>query len=157
MREETVRSLLLVDADANERRLVSAIASRAGWSVVGAADAETATGLLQGPHGREVRAAILSSWTDSDGPTIVSALRAASADLPIIVLADGGSVALAADAMRAGASDYLAKPVAPERMLEALNAQADRRRAGGRNRSDRVGGWRFGHRQRENRCAAHQA
>ena len=58
MREEVVlRSLLLVDADANERRQLSAVASRAGWSIVGAADAETAVGLLQGPHGREVRAA----------------------------------------------------------------------------------------------------
>ncbi len=131
MREDSVRSLLLVDADANERRLVSAIASRAGWSVIGAACAESAAGLMQGPHGREVRAAILSSWTDSDGPTIVAALRQSSADLPIIVLADGGSVALAVGAMRAGASDYLAKPVAPERLLEALNAQGDRRRAGG--------------------------
>jgi len=52
MREEVVlRSLLLVDADANERRQLSAVASRAGWSIVGAADAETAVGLLQGPHG----------------------------------------------------------------------------------------------------------
>jgi DNA-binding NtrC family response regulator len=33
--------------------------------------------------------------------------------------------------MRAGASDYLAKPIAPERLLEALTAHADRRRATG--------------------------
>ena len=60
MREEVVlRSVLLVDADANERRQLSAIASRAGWSTVGADCAETAAAILQGPHGREVRAAIL--------------------------------------------------------------------------------------------------
>ena len=34
MRDDTIRSLLLVDADPGERRLVSAIAARAGWSVV---------------------------------------------------------------------------------------------------------------------------
>ena len=56
MREEPTRSLLLLDSDADERRLVSAIAARAGWSVVGAADEETALALLQGPHGREVQA-----------------------------------------------------------------------------------------------------
>ena len=49
----------------------------------------------------------------------------------MIVLADGGSVALAVDAMRAGASDFLVKPVAPERLLEALAANGDRRRAEG--------------------------
>jgi len=132
MREEVVlRSLLLVDADANERRQLSAVASRAGWSIVGAADAETAVGLLQGPHGREVRAALLSSWSVEQGPGLIAALRKCRPELPVIVLADGGSVALAVDAMRAGASDYLAKPIAPERLIEALTAHADRRRATG--------------------------
>jgi len=123
--------LLLVDADANERRQLSAVASRAGWSTVGADCAETAIGLLQGPHGREVRAAILSSWTGEQGPALIETLRQCRPGLPIIVLADGGSVALAVEAMRAGASDYLAKPLAAERLLDALTAHADRRRAVG--------------------------
>ena len=62
MRDESVRSLLLVEADPGERRHLTAIAARAGWSVVGAACAESALGLLQGPQGREVRAAILAMW-----------------------------------------------------------------------------------------------
>jgi len=131
MREEVLRSLLLVDADATERRQLSAIASRAGWSTVGAACAESAVGLLQGPHGREVRAAILSSWSSEQGPELIKTLRQCRPGIPVIVLADGGSVALAVEAMRAGASDYLAKPIAPERLLEALTANADRRRAAG--------------------------
>ncbi len=131
MREEVLRSLLLVDADPGERRVVSATASRAGWSVVSADSAETAAGLLQGPHGREVRAALMSSWNSDLGPSLIAAMRAVRPDLPVIVLADGGSVALAVDAMRAGASDFLAKPVAPERLLEALSAHRDRRRASG--------------------------
>ena len=131
MREEVVlRSLLLVDADANERRQLSAIAARAGWSTVGADGIETACAILQGPHGREVRAAILSSWTEQS-PAIVAALRHCRSSLPIIVLADRGSIALAVDAMRAGASDFLSKPIAPERLMEALTAHADRRRGTG--------------------------
>ncbi|MCY7338667.1 MAG: response regulator, partial [Sphingomonas bacterium] len=131
MREEVLRSLLLVDADAAERRHLTAIASRAGWSVVGAADAETALGLLQGPHGRDVRAAVLTIWDDEQGPALIAAMRREAADLPILVLADGGSIALAVEAMRAGATDYLARPVAAERMLDALAAHADRRRGHG--------------------------
>ena len=38
MREEPTRSLLLLDASTDERRLISAVAARAGWSVMGAAD-----------------------------------------------------------------------------------------------------------------------
>ena len=131
MREEPTRSLLLLDANPEERRLISAIAGRAGWSVVGAADEETALALLQGPHGREVLAALLGSWESEHGPQLIGALRQFRSDLPVIVLSHGDSVSTAVDAMRAGASDFLVRPVAPERLLEALAANADRRRAAG--------------------------
>jgi DNA-binding NtrC family response regulator len=131
MREEPTRSLLLLDADADERRLVSAIAARAGWSVVGAADEEMALALLQGPHGREVRAALLGSWDGTSGPQLIAALRDHRPDLPVIVLSTGDTVSTAVEAMRAGASDFLVRPVASERLLEALATNADRRRGAG--------------------------
>jgi DNA-binding NtrC family response regulator len=131
MREEPTRSLLLLDANADERRLISAIAARAGWSVVGAADAELAVALLQGPHGREVQAAILGSWDAEHGSELIVALRKHRDNLPVIVLSHSDTVSIAVDAMRAGASDFLVRPVAPERLLEALAANADRRRASG--------------------------
>lgn len=131
MREEPTRSLLLLDANADERRLIAAIAARAGWSVVGAADAETAVALLQGPHGREVQAAILGSWDSEQGPQLIEVLREHRPNLPVIVLSHADTVSTAVEAMRAGASDFLVRPVAAERMLEALAANADRRRASG--------------------------
>lgn len=131
MREEPTRSLLLLDADADERRLISAIASRAGWSVVAAADGELAVALLQGPHGREVQAAIFGSWDTEQGPALIEALREHRSNLPVIVLSHRNTVSIAVDAMRAGASDFLVRPVAPERLLDALAANADRRRASG--------------------------
>jgi DNA-binding NtrC family response regulator len=131
MAEERTRSLLLLDADADERRLISAVAARAGWSVVSAADVETALGLLQGPHGREVQAALLGSWDAETSPKLIATLQEQRATLPVIALSHGDSVAVAVDAMRAGASDFLVRPVAPERLTEALAANADRRRAAG--------------------------
>ena len=131
MREEPTRSLLLLDADADERRLISAIAARAAWSVVGASDAALAIALLQGPHGREVQAAILGSWDAEHGPDLIEALRAHRPHLPVIVLSHSDKVAIAVEAMRAGASDFLVRPVAPERLLDVLAANADRRRASG--------------------------
>jgi DNA-binding NtrC family response regulator len=131
MREEPIRSLLLLDSNPEERRLISAIAGRAGWSVVGAADEEMALVLLQGPHGREVQAALLGSWDAERGPELIAHLRKHRIDLPVIVLSHGDTVSVAVEAMRAGASDFLVRPVAPERLLEALAANADRRRAAG--------------------------
>jgi DNA-binding NtrC family response regulator len=131
MAEERVRSLLLLDADADERRLISAVASRSGWSAVGAADCEMAAALLQGPHGREVQAVLLGTWDAEASPKIIAKLREQREKLPIIVLGHGDSVSVAVDAMRAGASDFLVRPVAPERLLEALAANADRRKGAG--------------------------
>ena len=131
MRAEPSKSLLLVDADAAERRQVSAIAARAGWSVLGAACEETAVGLLQGPHGREVRAALLGSWDGDHGARLIAAMRQCRADLPVIVLAEPEPVTIAVEAMRAGASDFLGRPLAAERLLEALANNADRRRGEG--------------------------
>ena len=131
MAEERIRSLLLLDADADERRLISAIATRAGWSAVGAADGDMALALLQGPHGREVQAVLLGSWDSEKGPNVIAALREQRRNLPVIVLSHGESVSVAVEAMRAGASDFLVRPVAPERLLEALAANADRRKAAG--------------------------
>ena len=129
--ESRMRSLLLLDADPDERRLVSAIAGRAGWSVIGAACGETAVGLLQGPHGREVQAALIGNWDAATGPELIAMLRSSRATLPIIVVADGNSVAVAVEAMRAGASDFLSRPVVQERLMEALATNSDRRRAAG--------------------------
>ena len=131
MAEERTRSLLLLDSDAGERRLVAAIAARANWSVVNAADEETAAALMQGPHGRDVQAALLGNWTAEGGPKLVAALREQRAKLPVIVLSHNGCVSSAVEAMRAGASDFLVRPVAAERLLEALATNADRRRAAG--------------------------
>lgn len=129
--DTTPKSLLLVDSDANERRIVSSVAGRAQWSVVGASSLEDAIAILDGPHGREVRCAMLSSWCGETSAEIVAGLRELREKLPIIVLADEGSIALAVDAMRAGASDFLGKPVSADRLLDALNSHADRRRPRG--------------------------
>jgi DNA-binding NtrC family response regulator len=131
MREEIIRSLLLVDADAAERRQISAIASRAGWTVVGADGVETAVAILRGPYGAEVKVALLGNWDRDSAVQIIDALRSCRSGLPVIVLTGGDSVPLALDAVRAGATDFLGRPVAAERLLEALSAIADRRRPPG--------------------------
>jgi DNA-binding NtrC family response regulator len=131
MREEPTHSLLLLDTDVDERRLISAIAARVGWSVVGAADEDSAFALMQGQHGKDIRAALLGGWDVERGPSLIAALREKREKLPVIVLSHSESVSVAVEAMRSGASDFLVRPVAPERLLEALAANSDRRRAAG--------------------------
>src|ERR1700754_159954 len=131
MADERTRSLLLLDADADERRLISAVAARAGWSVAAATDDEAAVGLLRGHHGRDVHAALIASWDAETGPAQIAALRGQREKLPVIVISQGDTVSIAVEAMRAGATDFLVRPVAAERLLEALAASADRRKGAG--------------------------
>ena len=130
MPNDQIRSLLLIDADAAERRRISAIASRAGWTVVGADGPETATAILRGPYGPEVKVALLGHWDPNGGGALIDALRDCHFALPVLVLTEG-AVPAAVDAIRAGATDFLSRPVAPERLLEALAVAADRRRPSG--------------------------
>jgi DNA-binding NtrC family response regulator len=131
MPNEPMRSLLLIDADAAERRRISAIASRSGWAVVGADGMETAVAILRGPYGLEVKVALLGNWDKDAAGELIDALRSCRPGLPVLVLAESDSLPLAADAIRAGATDFLERPVAPERLIEALAAAADRRRPTG--------------------------
>jgi len=131
MVNESIRSLLLIDADPAERRRISAIASRAGWTAVGADGLETAVAILRGPYGPEVRVALLGNWDRDRAGEIIDALRACHPGLPVLVLTDGDALPAAVEAIRAGATDFLGRPVAPERLLEALAAAADRRRPTG--------------------------
>jgi DNA-binding NtrC family response regulator len=131
MPNQSIRSLLLIDADPAERRRISAIASRAGWTVVGADGLETAIAMLRGPYGPEVKVALLGNWDKAAAGDIIDALRSCHPGLPVLVLTDGDALPDAVDAIRAGATDFLGRPVAPERLLEALAAAADRRRPTG--------------------------
>ncbi len=131
MSQQPIRSLLLVEPDAAERRLIGTMASRAGWTVIGADGLANAVAVLRGPYGPEVRVAVLASWDTHDPAQIIDSLRSCHVGLPVILLTDSESLPLALDAMRAGATDFLERPIAPERLIEALSAAADRRRPSG--------------------------
>jgi two-component system repressor protein LuxO len=57
---------------------------------------------------------------DGDGLSLLAEIRARPNPPPVVVMTAHGSVATAVDAMRAGASDFLAKPFAAERLVVTL-------------------------------------
>jgi DNA-binding NtrC family response regulator len=124
MPRETIRSLLLIDGDAGQRRLVSAIAARAGWRTVVADSGAAALKTLKSPQGGSIEAVLIDQQDDT--PALVADLRAAHADKAVHVLTSLDGLAIAIEAMRAGATDYLVKPIAPDRLLAALDAVANR-------------------------------
>ncbi len=117
------RLLLLIDEEPAQRRLVAALAARGGWRSIFAADAEMAIATLGTQDGMQLDAILLDhSSPDSDATTLIAELRARRPALPILMFTANGSVAHAVAAMRAGATDFLVKPLAPERLLASLEA-----------------------------------
>ena len=123
MARDGIPMLMLIDDEPAQRRLVSALAARAGWRTIFAGDNETAIAMLGTQDGMQLDAIILDQWSPDYEPAgLVGEIRARRPALPILILTAHNNVAVAIDAMRAGATDYLSKPIAPERLLAALNA-----------------------------------
>ena len=117
------RLLMLIDDEPAQRRLVSAIAARREWRSVFAADGETAIAMLGTQDGMQLDAILLDSFgPESEAEDLIRELRLRRPQLPILMLTANGSVAQAVAAMRAGATDFLVKPFAADRLLSALEA-----------------------------------
>lgn len=120
------RSLLLIDDEPAQSRLIEAIAARAGWRVIRATDLEEAMGVLAGPRAQVIDVVLIDQWSaDDQGTEIIRELRTSFTHLPVMILTAQNSIDHAVEAMRAGATDFLIKPIAPDRLLIALEALRD--------------------------------
>jgi DNA-binding NtrC family response regulator len=115
------RSLLLIDDESAQARLISAMAARAGWKTTAVPDAASALRLIA--QGAPADAILIDQGMP--GTCCVETIRALTAaqhGAPVVVLTAQSSPELAVAAIRAGASDFLVKPIAPDRLLAALDA-----------------------------------
>jgi DNA-binding NtrC family response regulator len=124
------RMLMLVDDEPAQVRFVAALAARAGWRTVIAGDPETAIAML-GTRDGMMLDAILIDRPGEGLSALIAELRARRPALPILTLTANDSVEIAVSAMRAGATDFLVKPIASERLLGALEAALENAGAGG--------------------------
>ena len=129
MAEDDGRLLMLIDDEPAQSRFVAALAARQGWRTLVVTDAETAIATLGTREGMLLSAIILDRWVPGDDAgALIAELKARRPALPILMLTTSASPLNAVEAMRAGATDYLIKPVSPDRLLQAL-ANATRREA----------------------------
>ncbi|MBV1916913.1 MAG: sigma-54 dependent transcriptional regulator [Sphingomonadaceae bacterium] len=127
MSEQEQRLLMLIDDEPAQCQLISALASREGWRMINARDAETAIATLGTKQGMQLGAIILDHWVPGDDAcTLISEIKSRRPALPILMLTTSASPLLAVEAMRAGATDYLVKPVSPDRLMQALRAATTR-------------------------------
>jgi len=127
MAEQTHQLVMLIDDEPAQSRLITALAAREGWRTLVVRDSETAIATLGTRQGMQLGAIILDQWVPGDDAcSLIAELKTRRPGLPILMLTTSASPLLAVEAMRAGATDYLIKPVAPDRLLTALRCATTR-------------------------------
>lgn len=127
MNESEQRLLMLIDDEPAQCRLITALAAREGWRTLVVRDSETAIATLGTRQGMQLSAIILDQWVPGDDAcALIAELKSRRPALPILMLTTSASPLLAVEAMRAGATDYLVKPVAPDRLMQALRTATTR-------------------------------
>jgi DNA-binding NtrC family response regulator len=115
------QTILIVDDDPVQRRLLEAAVARLGLIAMSAPGGGPALDLLFSPKGDSISLMLLDLvMPDVDGIEVLTKLRAANQNLPVIVLTAKGGIDSAVEAMRAGANDFLVKPASPERIKVSI-------------------------------------
>src|SRR5688572_19276686 len=119
--------VLVVDDEKNMRLSLTTMLGDEGYTVKAVERAEEGLQLLQ--RGEKFLMAITDACLDGmSGYDFLAKAHAQWRDLPILIITAYATPKLAAEAIKAGAMDYLAKPFAPEELFLAVGRCAERYR-----------------------------
>ena len=120
------RRVLVIDDEPNIRRMIRITLEADGYEVEDAADGKT--GLDTFGDGSRFDVVVLDQkMPGMDGLEILKHLRTRAAGMPVVMATAFGSIELAVDAMKAGATDFLRKPLTPDTLRGAVLAAAAKR------------------------------
>src|SRR3954471_20993451 len=122
-------SILIADDDAVQRRLVENMVQRCGYETIVVDSGDAAIAMLTAPDAAAIDALVLDLVMPGlDGMGVLAKIREAGLNAPVIVQTAHGGIDNVVSAMRAGAHDFVVKPVGMERLQvslrNALNASA---------------------------------
>lgn len=114
-------SILIADDDAVARRLVENMVQKCGYETVVVDSGDAAIATLTAPDAPAIDAVILDLVMPGlDGMGVLAKIREAGLSIPVIVQTAHGGIDNVISAMRAGAADFVVKPVGVERLQVSL-------------------------------------
>jgi len=114
-------TILIVDDDPVTRRLLEGMVTRFGYGAMVADGGDAAVRLLTSEDAPRIDAVVLDLvMPDLDGMGVLARLREAGIAVPVVVQTAHGGIDNVVSAMRAGASDFVVKPVGAERLQVSL-------------------------------------
>lgn len=136
--------VLVIDDDPVQRRLLRQAVERYGHSPILAENGRVGLELLK-QHSGDISVIVLDlMMPEMDGLSFLKAVAELGTDVPVIVQTGQGGIDTVVQAMRAGAFDFVVKPVSPERIGTAianalkLDQREARARTGKRSRNHTV-------------------
>ncbi len=130
-----VKRALIIDDEAHLRKVLSIMLGQAGWQVAQAAGGEEGLRLALAPAEGALDVVLCDMRMPGlDGLAVLERLKAASPELPVVIMTAFASVDTAVAAMKAGAADYVSKPFNEEQILLVLDKALERRRIIDENR-----------------------
>jgi two-component system, NtrC family, response regulator AtoC len=119
-------TILVVDDELSNRRIVEQVLSRAGYRVETAEDGAKALKKLEALHPDLI---ILDyMMPEMSGMEVLRDLRRRDDDTPVIMVTAYGSVERAVEAMHEGAYDFVTRPLKPEHILHIVRKALERQR-----------------------------
>src|ERR1700684_1977332 len=113
--------ILIVDDDPIQRRLLEAMARRFGYNAETVESGEAALARLEASDRPPINLLILDLvMPDLDGMGVLARMRQRDIAVPAIVQTAHGSIEAVISAMRAGATDFVVKPVGAERLQVSI-------------------------------------
>ncbi|MFL5042855.1 MAG: sigma-54-dependent transcriptional regulator [Xanthobacteraceae bacterium] len=113
-------TVLIVDDDPVQRRLLEAMVRRFGHDAIAVDGGEAAVAALTGREAAVDCVVLDLVMPDLDGLGVLACMREAGISLPVIVQTAHGGIDNVISAMRAGAADFVVKPVGVERLQVSL-------------------------------------
>jgi putative nucleotidyltransferase with HDIG domain len=123
----TLVRILVVDDEAPVRTMIAAALERQGFSIEQAGGANEAIEALELNNFNLVLTDIIMQ--DVNGIALLDRIHALQPNLPVVMVTAVHDIAVAIDAMRRGAYDYLLKPFEREQLLSTVNRALNHRRA----------------------------
>ncbi|WP_213288727.1 sigma-54 dependent transcriptional regulator [Bradyrhizobium sp. sGM-13] len=114
-------TILIADDDAVQRRLVENMVQKCGYEPLVVDSGDAAVALLTAPDAQAIDAVVLDLVMPGlDGLGVLAKMREAGLSIPVIVQTAHGGIDNVVSAMRAGAQDFVVKPVGFERLQVSL-------------------------------------
>ena len=115
------KTVLIVDDDPTQRRLLQAVIEKSGFSTLQADNGDTALDMALGADAHNIHVMMLDLvMPGRDGMETLEELQAKRPELPVIVLTGKGSIETVVKAMKMGARDFVVKPASPERIIVSI-------------------------------------